>query len=442
MFRARAFISASVTLALLAGSGRLSANDHMSDLARGIAIGAIISAYTGYDRITTPEELPEADRLALQHDLRELGFYEGQLDGVWGASSADALQRFKSEREGLGPDATFAATVRLLGEDAGRTTPIRLTTRRSARVPGSFDTNTVDLGAVALADAKSATDLDRQSQRYLQLHLLSLGYYSGTVDGLWGPASRQALDRFRQGADLPADTPFPQVVLALYEAAGTRYAGDPQPTPVSDPGTPAGPIQAARLFVSQELHPPEGVRGYGMFVFKSVATDFDRERHAMLCQAYVASQVSASGAGLHWPDLFITVWPVGTTSVAQALNDLRGVNPSLVCDQAVAHYDLELARDGLSKARLTDFKDDGIGPYLLGWLPSSSFGQPDALILQLDLSQVEDYRQALALFQQWKSDIESDPQLNGGPGTLAILKRKLRIWADTHGQGLFSLVGG
>ena len=68
-----------------------------------------------------PPPVPPADTLrassvrAIQERLRSLGFYTGNVDGVWGHSTQSAIQQFQQNR-GLQPDGRLnPATVTAMG---------------------------------------------------------------------------------------------------------------------------------------------------------------------------------------------------------------------------------------------------------------------------------------------------------------------------------------
>lgn len=96
----------------------------------------------------------------------------------------------------------------------------------------------------------------------------------------------------------------------------------------------------------------------------------------------------------------------------------------------------------ISAARASGAVMDGIGPYLFGWIPAEEFGAEGSLIPMVDLSRIEAYDQALALFESWKTRIETDPALMRDGLSVEGMRLTIRDWADQHGTTLLSLLGG
>lgn len=59
------------------------------------------------------------------------------------------------------------------------------------------------------------------SVRDAQSHLRRLGYYRGPVDGIWGPETEEALQRFQRDRGIPADGALGDDTLAALRAAPT-----------------------------------------------------------------------------------------------------------------------------------------------------------------------------------------------------------------------------
>ena len=87
--------------------------------ATAVALGLDPNALLGIPPSAPP--LPPPDRLrpasvrAIQSSLRNLGFYNGNVDGIWGDSTQSAIERFQQGR-GLQPNGQLnAATVGAMG---------------------------------------------------------------------------------------------------------------------------------------------------------------------------------------------------------------------------------------------------------------------------------------------------------------------------------------
>jgi len=135
----------------------------------------------------------------VQERLRQAGAYGGRADGVWGPDSQSALERFQ-QRNGLQVTGTLnQATAATLGLN-----------------PGEL------LGGGATASGTAAPEaepgsLSRPAVRNLQSRLRVLGFYRGTVDGIWGAGTQAAIERFQQGRGLQ---PTGQINPATAQAMG------------------------------------------------------------------------------------------------------------------------------------------------------------------------------------------------------------------------------
>lgn len=303
----------------------------------------------------------------------------------------------------------------------------------------------------------------RESNRTLQYDLNSLGFSVGVVDGVLGRRSREEIIAFqtsigqiptgyltflerealRASAEMMRMEPEldrQSVSLMAFHAA-SRYQSQQFPTsnPTPRPASGSAPI-ASRAFTAPAGNPPKGYRGYGIVAFKSTATEYDRKRHTLICEAYSASFLEREVVGSEITDQFITVWPVDDAN--QFMKPQNSSIADATCESAIKRYDIAKANEAIRAANEAGFDDQGVGPFLLGWLPATKFGQKDALILSLDLSNVRTYEQALALMQDWRNDIENDPALRNGTMSLDGIRRKIRRWSDQHGQGIFSMFMG
>lgn len=197
-----------------------------------------------------------------------------------------------------------------------------------------------------------------------------------------------------------------------------------------------------RVFAGPGQFPPTGFRGYGFLAFKATAADFDFNRHMMICQAYMNTMQITGSATAPKGDQFVTVWPVVDRLTAAELN--VPVPRNLVADRckvAIDNYDLAQSVKAINAARASGAVLDGIGPYLFGWIPAEEFGAEGSLILMVDLSRIEVYDQALALFESWKTRIETDPALIRDGLSVEGIRMTIRDWADQHGTSLLSLLG-
>lgn len=94
----------------------------------------------------------------------------------------------------------------------------------SACSSGSGDATTSTTTATEFASAEQA-ESDSAFVRHLQEELDTLGYHAGPVDGVWGPATREALGSFQADTGLEETGHYdPQTATALATAAGDANA--------------------------------------------------------------------------------------------------------------------------------------------------------------------------------------------------------------------------
>ena len=117
----------------------------------------------------------------VQSRLRQAGVYNGQIDGVWGADSQAALERYQQAHQLQVTGQLNQATAATLGLD-----------------PGTLVATPAAIPAVP----PPADRLLPGSVRAIQARLRSLGFYNGAVDGVWGEGTQAAIERFQQGRGL------------------------------------------------------------------------------------------------------------------------------------------------------------------------------------------------------------------------------------------------
>lgn len=339
----------------------------------------------------------------------------------------------------------------------------------------------------------ATSQVKRDQTRFAQDALNELGFDAGAVDGIAGRKTRASVMQFQLAAGLTPTGQIDVLTLGVLSEAMSRKQRDPDSItrdtlpkiaddvraksradnsvagltvppdnretsgsprllhPISPSRPSGGAIRKAssknskirpvptRRFSAVGQYPPSGFRGYGIMAFKSTVSSFDRSRYAMLCEAFVTSQLDSETSGIARKDQFVTVWPTRNVRVAEMLNRISQLPAEKICALAIDNIDTTMSYRALQAARAAGFDDQGIGPFLLGWLPGSDYAKEDALIFWLDLSRVTKHPQALSLFQEWRYRIENDPHLASNY-SVEGWRRELRHWADKHGEGLFSVL--
>ncbi len=199
----------------------------------------------------------------------------------------------------------------------------------------------------------------------------------------------------------------------------------------------AARVRASRLFAGPEQYPPTAFAAYGIVAFPARASRADRERHEMLCEAYVANLPRTDELGLPVEQQMVTVWPVTEDKIADDLNGAPGRPP---CETAVRNYGLPAALQAIRDVG-PRLGPPGRGPFLLAWSPATGKGDPDAIVLIADLSDVTTAEQAATIFALWRQDIEANPALWDQGWDLEALRIGIRLWVDRVGTQIFAVLG-
>jgi len=113
-----------------------------------------------------------------QQRLAAAGFYTGAIDGLWGPDTQAAVERFQRSRG-----------LQTTG-DLNQVTVSALQTSPPVSAAAAPQPLTV------MAPQQSAAVRDTQQR------LSELGFYDGAVDGVWGPETRAAVERFQRNRGL------------------------------------------------------------------------------------------------------------------------------------------------------------------------------------------------------------------------------------------------
>lgn len=197
-------------------------------------------------------------------------------------------------------------------------------------------------------------------------------------------------------------------------------------------------VKATRVFAGPKQYPPKGYAAYGILAFKSQASEFDKDRHKVICSAYVNAVPHESESNVESRHQMVTIWPVKSVSTATAINKKPR---NEVCDIAIDEYGLTVALQAIKSAEKTGLEFNSNGPYLLAWSPTNTIGTENAVILWADLSSINTYDQALKVMQGWVHDIESDPSLWKDGWDLESFKMVIQKWLDKHGPDFVKLFG-
>ena len=147
---------------------------------------------------------------ALQTDLATAGYYNGEIDGIYGPGTIEAVERLQEdsglEVTGLMDPATQAALAELLGQ------------QESAQVAA------------------------------LQGILTTTGHYGGPIDGVWSLELEDALKEFQTELGVPATGVVDAATLRAFEAALAEAGVPPPPPPTTPAPEPTDRLRRPRRF--------------------------------------------------------------------------------------------------------------------------------------------------------------------------------------------------
>ena len=109
----------------------------------------------------------------IQTALKKQGYYNGSVDGIYGSATQSAVRKFQAAK-GLTVDG----------------------------ICGSATLSALGIGGSSTALRRGSTG---SSVRKVQQKLLNWGYYSGSVDGVYGSATEAAVRKFQRNNGLTAD---------------------------------------------------------------------------------------------------------------------------------------------------------------------------------------------------------------------------------------------
>ncbi len=145
---------------------------------------------------------------ALQTSLRDAGYYDGEVDGIYGPATVDAVEALQ-EAHGLPSTGTVdKATADALQDD---------------------------LAAKGGATAQQEVATTAAVQQTLQL----AGFWDGPVDGVWTPALTEALKDFQTELGVKPTGTVDAATLTALEKAIEEAQAEPSASPTSEPSTPS-----------------------------------------------------------------------------------------------------------------------------------------------------------------------------------------------------------
>ena len=183
------------------------------------------------DNVVTIRQGTSGDAvLRLQERLTALGYYNSRRDGVCMADDAAAIRAFQ-RMNGLSVDGV-----------AGYDTQVLL---YSATAIGS---DGIMAGASVDVSVTLRRGMTGEAVRALQQRLITLGYLSGTADGIYGTATAEAVYNFQKRNGLTRDgVAGNKTLIALYSASAATPTPAPTIAPVNTPSAASVIASASAL---------------------------------------------------------------------------------------------------------------------------------------------------------------------------------------------------
>lgn len=183
----------------------------------------------------------------VQRGLATRGYDVGQQDGVFGASTEQALRKFQRDQRMNASGQVDAQTLAALGVIGGQRATIGQAQPQQQR---EYTPTSRRQGAMAPQSGAQRAGLSQDQVRSVQQNLADRGYDPGPTDGRWGQRTQAALRNFERDQNLRADgRPDPQTLAALGVESGS-------------PSTQTGQMPAERPGAEQQdLRDPGRERG-------------------------------------------------------------------------------------------------------------------------------------------------------------------------------------
>ena len=183
-------------------------------LAAGCAAPVGSSAYTAPTSTAPASTYTQAQPSAAVRDAQQrlsiAGFYNGAIDGLWGPDTQVAVERFQRSRG-----------LQVTGDlNQATASALQASPQLTATAPPQ--------PLIASAPQPSAAVRDTQQR------LSELGFYDGAVDGVWGPETRAAVERFQRNRGLAVTGDLsPRTTAALRAAPPVSTAAAQATDPTS-----------------------------------------------------------------------------------------------------------------------------------------------------------------------------------------------------------------
>ena len=159
----------------------------------------------------------------MQYRLKELGYYSGSRDGVYGSGTRTAVMAFQTRNNLTADGIAGSATLKKLYSSSA----VKATTSSGSTGGSSSGSSSA---AETLKTNQKLNPGDSGAQvRALQTRLKELGYYTNTIDGEYGYSTRQAVIAFQKNNNLTQDGIAGETTLKKMVSSSAVKKGDVKP---------------------------------------------------------------------------------------------------------------------------------------------------------------------------------------------------------------------
>ena len=180
--------------------------------------GSFSSGSSGFTR-TLRKGYTGADVIAVQQKLKELGFYSGSVDGVYGTGSIAAVKKFQQQNgltaDGLVGSRTYAA---LMPASSGSSSDSSSSGSGSGTSDSSSGSSGQTYAEGTLSYGSTGTEVKKMQQA-----LKALGY-NVSADGSYGALTQMAVTQFQKRNGLTADGVAGSATLKLLYSGSAKEA--------------------------------------------------------------------------------------------------------------------------------------------------------------------------------------------------------------------------
>ncbi|GHU75944.1 hypothetical protein AGMMS49992_20790 [Clostridia bacterium] len=192
---------------------------------------------SGYIPLEKGNDCPQVKNV--QVALRDLGYFSGKCDGVFGQDTLDAVKAFQKRNSMTADGIAGGETQRVLYSASARAADgsTGVSSGSVTAVASAANAASAALSSSASSTLKKGVSSTEVLQMQQQLRLL--GYIDFTPDGVFGSGTEKAVVAFQKAAGLAADGKVGSATLTKLYSAAAPKANTPAASAASNPNDAA-----------------------------------------------------------------------------------------------------------------------------------------------------------------------------------------------------------